>query len=160
MAEPVSGLRALKAITFLATAPAILDVARLFEDVEITFGSEHVLSRELAALEQATTAAGYRFTDALVGTQRHFLEDGLILRTERGDLVRSKSELVIADKLFARGIDYGYEQPLELEGGRIRYPDFTITDHARGVTLLSGAPWAPRRSPGSGSLAEKARGIP
>jgi hypothetical protein len=59
----------------------------------------------------------------------------LIHRTERGDLVRSKSELVIADKLHARGIDYSCEQPLVLPSGRIRYPDFTITDHARGVTF-------------------------
>jgi hypothetical protein len=73
--------------------------------------------------------------EVVVGTQRRFLEDSLIHRTERGDLVRSKSELVIADKLFARGIDYVYEQPLELKAGRIRYPDFTITDHARGVTF-------------------------
>jgi AAA domain-containing protein/UvrD-like helicase family protein len=70
-----------------------------------------------------------------VGSQQRFLEDGLIHRTERGDLVRSKSELVIADKLFARGIDYGYEQQLALPNGRVRYPDFTITDHARGVTF-------------------------
>jgi hypothetical protein len=42
-----------------------IDIAQMFADVEITFGSERVLSRELAALEQATTAAGYRFTDAL-----------------------------------------------------------------------------------------------
>lgn len=70
-----------------------------------------------------------------VGTQKRFLEDGLIHRTERGDLVRSKSELVIADKMHSRGIDYAYEQPLVLPNGRIRYPDFTITDHARGVTF-------------------------
>jgi UvrD-like helicase C-terminal domain len=70
-----------------------------------------------------------------VGTHERFLEDGLIHRTERGDLVRSKSELVIADKLFARGIEYSYEQPLVLPNGRVRYPDFTIADHARGVTF-------------------------
>jgi hypothetical protein len=51
-----------------------------------------------------------------------------------GPRVRSKSELVIADKLQARRIDYAYEQPLVLPDGRIRYPDFTIADHARGVT--------------------------
>ena len=67
--------------------------------------------------------------------QQRFLEEGLIHRTERGDLVRSKSELVIADKLHARGIDYAYEQPLVLPNGRTRYPDFTIADHARGVTF-------------------------
>jgi hypothetical protein len=73
--------------------------------------------------------------EVAVGAQRRFLEDGLIHRTERGDLVRSKSELVIADKLFARGIDYAYEQPIVLPDGRVRYPDFTIADHARGVTF-------------------------
>jgi hypothetical protein len=70
-----------------------------------------------------------------VGIQHRFLEDGLIHRTERGDLVRSKSELVIADKLFARGVEYSYEQPFVLPSGRVRYPDFTITDPARGVTF-------------------------
>jgi hypothetical protein len=80
------------------------------------------------------------FTDPMprqvtVGAQQRFLEEGLIHRTERGDLVRSKSELVIADKLFARGIQYAYEQPLVLPTGRIRYPDFTITDHAQGLTF-------------------------
>lgn len=70
-----------------------------------------------------------------VGAQQKFLEEGLIHLTERGDLVRSKSELVIADKLFARGVEYAYEQPLVLPNGRIRYPDFTIADHARGMTF-------------------------
>jgi hypothetical protein len=67
------GFRTLKVITFSASVPAILDVAQMFEDLEITFGSERVLSREIAALEQATTAAGYRFTDALAD-QKAFIE--------------------------------------------------------------------------------------
>lgn len=73
--------------------------------------------------------------EVTVGAQQRFLEKKLIHRTERGDLVRSKSELVIADKLYARGVEYAYEQPLVLPNGRIRYPDFTITDHARGITF-------------------------
>ena len=72
--------------------------------------------------------------EVTVGTATRFLEEGLIHRTERGELVRSKSELVIADKLHARGVDYAYEQPLVVGDGRVRYPDFTIADHARGVT--------------------------
>jgi energy-coupling factor transporter ATP-binding protein EcfA2 len=70
-----------------------------------------------------------------VNAEPRFLEDGLIHRTERGDLVRSKSELVIANMLHARGIEYAYEQPLVLPNGRVRYPDFTIADHAQGVTF-------------------------
>ena len=73
--------------------------------------------------------------EVTVNAQQRFLEEGLIHRTERGDIVRSKSELVIADKLHARGIDYAYEQPLVLRNGHTRYPDFTIADDAMGVTF-------------------------
>ncbi|MXY52827.1 MAG: AAA family ATPase [Gammaproteobacteria bacterium] len=73
--------------------------------------------------------------ETAVGSDARFLEDGLIHRTENGDLVRSKSEVIIADKLYSRGIDYAYEQPLRLPSGRVRYPDFTITDYAMGITF-------------------------
>ena len=69
-----------------------------------------------------------------MGGASRSLEASLIHRTERGDLVRSKSELVIADKLHAAGIDYVYEQPLVLSDRSVRYPDFTIEDDANGIT--------------------------
>ena len=55
----------------------------------------------------------------------------LIQRTERGDMVRSKSELVIANMLHTMGIDYKYERPLEgtIAPGK-RWPDFTFLDPA------------------------------
>lgn len=56
-----------------------------------------------------------------------FLDRKLIYLTENGDLVQSKSEWIIADKLKAAGIKYQYEQPLML-GGVERLPDFTIRD--------------------------------
>lgn len=60
---------------------------------------------------------------------RTFLEHKLIHATRRGDLVASKSEIVIADilhELEQRGsIRYSYEKPLVLDGVR-RWPDFTI----------------------------------
>ncbi|RAK15236.1 ATP-dependent exoDNAse (exonuclease V) alpha subunit [Anoxybacillus vitaminiphilus] len=62
-----------------------------------------------------------------------FLEKRLIHRTTRGELVRSKSEVIIADLLHANGINYLYEEPLKL-GGTIRYPDFTIEDDDLGIT--------------------------
>lgn len=51
----------------------------------------------------------------------------LIHRTEKGHLVRSKSELVIANLLYAHGIEYEYERVLEgdVEPGRLR-PDFSF----------------------------------
>lgn len=57
--------------------------------------------------------------------------DHLIHKTEKGHLVRSKSELVIANMLHHLGISYEYEQPLELrEGSPVIHPDFSFTDPA------------------------------
>lgn len=67
------------------------------------------------------------------GAER-FLEEGLIHRTKRGDLVRSKSEVIIANELLAQGVDrYEYEVPLTLPSGETRYPDFTIVDDDTGA---------------------------
>lgn len=61
-----------------------------------------------------------------------YLDERLIYLTESGDLVRSKSEWIIADKLSAARIKYQYEQPLILDGVE-RLPDFTIRDEDSGV---------------------------
>lgn len=55
-----------------------------------------------------------------------FLEDALEIVTENGERVRSKSEKIIADKLYALGVPYRYEYPLVLDGNMKIYPDFTI----------------------------------
>lgn len=48
---------------------------------------------------------------------RDFDADGPVLMTARGERVRSKSEIIIADALFRRGIPYRYEFPHELFAG-------------------------------------------
>lgn len=48
--------------------------------------------------------------------------------TQKGEQVRSKSEIIIADRLFALGIPYHYEEVLMLKGEWEVYPDFTILD--------------------------------
>ena len=66
------------------------------------------------------------------GSQR-FFDDRLIHRTKRNELVRSKSEVIIANELLAQGIDhYKYEAPLELPNRETRYPDLTIEDDDTG----------------------------
>ena len=65
-------------------------------------------------------------TPSLVKHNNHFFEEKLIHKTLRGELVRSKSEVIIANELFNRGINYEYEQDLELKNGERRSPDFTI----------------------------------
>lgn len=64
-----------------------------------------------------------------------FLERGLIHTTTRGDIVRSKSEALIAELLNARNIEYAYERKLTFDDGSFRYPDFTIEDDDLGRTI-------------------------
>ncbi|MCI2254217.1 RecQ family ATP-dependent DNA helicase [Domibacillus sp. PGB-M46] len=49
-----------------------------------------------------------------------------IYATEKGDKVRSKSEVVIANTLFNKNIPYEYEKTLLLSNGKQMSPDFTI----------------------------------
>src|SRR3712207_5605823 len=74
------GYRRLKAITYSSSIPALLAVADLFEEMEVLFGSERVLGRELGALEDATAVAGYQFVDA-VADQKAAIER-LLRRSE------------------------------------------------------------------------------
>lgn len=55
----------------------------------------------------------------------------LIHKTLKGHMVRSKTELLISDKLFKAGIPYNYEKPLDgkIRKGRI-FPDFSFSDAA------------------------------
>ncbi len=72
----------------------------------------------------------------LVVVEDRFLEDRLIHRTVRGERVRSKSEVILADKLHQHGIAYEYEKPFIGSDGTHRLPDFTIDDPASGEKVL------------------------
>lgn len=65
--------------------------------------------------------------------EKSYLDANLIHQTERGELVRSKSEVIIADHLHRRRINYRYEEQLKL-GEDIRIPDFTFEDDDTGIT--------------------------
>ncbi|MBQ5441185.1 MAG: hypothetical protein IIU36_02865 [Firmicutes bacterium] len=55
----------------------------------------------------------------------------------KGERMRSKSEVIIANILYALGIPYKYEHPLELADGTVIYPDFTILNvRTREVFIL------------------------
>lgn len=54
-------------------------------------------------------------------------EEGKIHRTLADTMVRSKSEVIIANMLFERNIPFKYEVPLFAPDGTFYLPDFTIT---------------------------------
>lgn len=57
-----------------------------------------------------------------------FSDDLPIYHTDKGERVRSKSEILIANMLKKYNIPYRYEFPLRLENGLTVHPDFTILD--------------------------------
>lgn len=69
----------------------------------------------------------------IVEYKKKYYEQALIHRTLKGDLVRSKSEVIIANMLFEAGIEYEYEKELDLGDDGIRIPDFTIEDAESGT---------------------------
>ncbi|WP_066425072.1 ATP-dependent RecD-like DNA helicase [Anabaena sp. 4-3] len=71
--------------------------------------------------------------DNLGHSEKRWLDDRLIHRTIKGEAVRSKSEVIIANLLHHHKIDYVYEQALKI-GNITKYPDFTIEDSESGIT--------------------------
>ncbi len=59
------------------------------------------------------------------GKQKRYFEEKLIHKTIRGEMVRSKSEVIVANILDMMKIEYSYEEPLDVKG-KTYIPDFTI----------------------------------
>ncbi len=95
-------------------------------------GNDPSIIYELSKPERSETAR--RNTNLFAAAVRNMDDElpyaeNLIHRTLKGHMVRSKSELVIANLLYSLGITYDYERILEgkKEPGRLR-PDFSFTD--------------------------------
>ncbi|MGN0425948.1 MAG: hypothetical protein ACI4FY_11580 [Acetatifactor sp.] len=58
------------------------------------------------------------------------------LYTERGEMVRSKSEKILADLFYKRNIPYVYEPKMEFGNGKTIYPDFLLLDIVRRKTYI------------------------
>lgn len=53
-------------------------------------------------------------------------EAGKVHQALTGDMVRSKSEVIIANMLHERGVNFWYERPLKAPDGSLYLPDFTL----------------------------------
>lgn len=56
-----------------------------------------------------------------------------IYKTTKGDLVRSKSEVIISNLLHQHGVTYDYEKELFYEPGKRLSPDFTVTINGKDI---------------------------
>lgn len=109
-------------------------LTRQRENVWLFFQGSPSRLRDWARSEESATRQ--RLTNLFaapkpVAVGKRFLEERLIHQTERGELVRSKSELIIADALYDADVDYEYEPEVTFNG-ITRWPDFYIDDAATG----------------------------
>ncbi len=59
-----------------------------------------------------------------------------VFATDRGEMVRSKSEKILADIFFRHELDYVYEPELVLGKGIKVFPDFAILNRNTGKTII------------------------
>lgn len=64
---------------------------------------------------------------------RSWYEEGRIHKALSGDMVRSKSEVIIANLLHEKDVRFKYESPLVAKDGSMHLPDFTITSGGKTV---------------------------
>lgn len=85
------------------------------------------------ALVEIQIPAGFGNT-----ARQGWFAENLIHKTKRGDLVSSKSELIVADKLYEleqkQLIRYSFEKPYLGDDGNMRLPDFTV-EHGDDIWL-------------------------
>ena len=75
-----------------------------------------------------------RWQSEMHGDQNKFYEKGNY-KTRRGEYVRSKSEMIIADYFNEYGLDYVYEPELKLSEDNVIYPDFAILNVRKRKTV-------------------------
>jgi ATP-dependent exoDNAse (exonuclease V) alpha subunit len=83
----------------------------------------------LKAMHPSNSAIAGRNTSMFIFrfTSTKYRETDLIHHTKKGEVVRSKSEVIIANELYNQGVSYEYERPLwSKDGSSFRIPDFTV----------------------------------
>ncbi|MBQ0167984.1 MAG: hypothetical protein KBT02_12830 [Treponema sp.] len=84
------------------------------------------LTEKRRQLVEPVTLSAKEYTENWLAVEyqhKPFMEDSANLFTAKGERVRSKSEVIIADTLFRLGIPYRYEFPIKLQKFSV-HPDF------------------------------------
>lgn len=93
-------------------------------DPEGVYSNLHPARRELVKPLMLTDDEFVRRWEAYEYEESDFHPEEKKFSTKKGDLVRSKSEAMIADMYYDLGIPYKYEFPLTMKSGTTYYVDF------------------------------------
>lgn len=96
------------------------------DELEKVYLKEHLERQKLIEPVESTWEQRVNEWKAKEYKGKDFQEGTLIILTEKGERVRSKSEKIMADYFYRKDIEYKYECPLYLKGAGTVYPDFTF----------------------------------
>lgn len=114
-------------------------LTRQKDQLVILYDEEAYNLKKYSSMEYSDIAQ--RYTDLfeapkIVEVNQKYFDENLIHKTKNGIMVRSKSEVIIANMLCDNGIDdFLYEERLQL-GDTYKLPDFTFKDAASGSYII------------------------
>lgn len=108
----------------------IRDILKDYSDAEIddTYENLNPNRKELIRPVVPTAKQNLESWKSTQYSGNTFVTNAPLLVTNKGEQVKSKSEKILADKLFALDIPYKYECPLIIDKYTKFYPDFTLFD--------------------------------
>ncbi len=95
-------------------------------EIELIYLKEHPERRKLIEPVELTYQQKVEQWMSEEFAGKPFRNDVLVITTNRGMRVRSKTEKIMADYFDSRNVKYKYECPLDLKPYGIIYPDFTF----------------------------------
>ena len=112
-----------KEIKYIQKLRQFYDEEDMAED---QFGKMHPIKKPLIKPIVQSDEESIRIWLSRPYNKLRFKEGQICYYTDRGEAVRSKSEVIIANLLAIHGIPYKYECPLMLRDNYYVWPDFTI----------------------------------
>ena len=95
-------------------------------DTEAVYSQLHPARKKLVTPILRDEQERIRYWNSLPYNSSTDFPEEKVFQTRRGEMVRSKSELMIADMYFELGIPYRYECEVKLKNGIVKHPDFTL----------------------------------
>lgn len=105
------------------------------DEMEQLFYKEHIERQKFIQPIEPTWKQRLAEWEEKEYTGKEFSDEMPVILTEKGERVRSKSEKIMADYFFRKGIPYKYECPLFLKGIGTVYPDFTFLTKKAGKEI-------------------------
>jgi len=105
------------------------------DEIENIYLKEHPERKKLIEPVEFTWEQRVKTWLSVTYDGKEFQEGIPVILTEKGERVRSKSEKIMADYFFRKGVEYKYECPLYLKGTGVVYPDFTFLSKKTGQEI-------------------------